>query len=415
MNKKRIFIAIISFLLLIVAYFYFTSSENEEILITAKVKKGDFLSEVIVSGEARSTSSKKINGPSNLRKFPLRDLKIQDLIPEGTVIKEGDYVGKLDPSGVNEKILDAELNLESAVSKFTQKKLDTTLTLKQERTAIQDLQFSIDRKKLELEQSIYEPKAKIQELEVDVTKATRDLKEKKEDYDIKKRQARAQMIEVGTEVSKYRTKLESLNDLLKSFTIFSESDGMVIYDRNWDGSKKEVGSNISAWNPTIATLPDLTKMESKTYANEVDVGKIKKGLSVKIGFDAFPDLFLKGEVMDVANVGENKRGSDIKIFQVLIKILETNENIRPGMTTSNNILTYEEKDVLTIPLEGIFVEDSISYVYKKSGFDISKKEIKLGESNNTSIIVKEGLSENDVIYLNKPEGYDNESIIRLNK
>ena len=415
MNKKRI--VIISVITLISIYFiyrYFSPSNDGEIYLTAKVKKTDFLSEVITSGEAQSTSLKKINGPSNLRKFRLNNIKIQDLVAEGTIVKKGDYVGRLDPSSVNEQILDARLNLETAESKYTQEQLDTTLSLKQERNAIKDLRFSMEETRLELKQSIYEPPATIKKLEINLEKAERGLREKLENYKIKKRQANAKMVEVGTQVSKIKKKLDDLLNLLKSFTIFSDGNGMITYDKNWDGSKKKVGSEISPWNPTIASLPDLTQMESRTYANEVDIRKIKKDLPVKVGFDAFPDIEMEGIVTSVANVGEKKRGSDIKVFQVMIKLNGTNENIKPGMTTSNKILTFEKKDVLSIPLEAIFSKESITYVYKKSGFSITKNEIEIGDSNNDSVIITKGLSEGDIVYLNKPEGYEASKIAMLN-
>lgn len=79
-------------------------------------------------------------------------------------------------------------------------------------------------------------------------------------------------------------------------------------------------------------------------------------------------------VTSVANVGENKRGSDIKLFQVLIKLNKSNSNIRPGMTTSNRILIQKEEDVLMIPLEAVYSKDSISYVYTDSGFPLIKSK-----------------------------------------
>ncbi len=413
MKKKLLYIGI-PVLLLILGYFFFSDDSESDVSITSTVVRGEFLDEVIISGEAQSTSLKNIDGPANLRKFRLNNIKIQDLIPEGTVVKAGDYVGRLDPASVNEKIIDARLNLESAESKYTQEQLDTTLTLKQERTAIKDILFNIEEDKLELKQSIYESPVTIKQLEIKIQRAERDLKEKKENYSIKKRKAIAKMVQVGTEVSKIKARLDGLIALQASFTIHSDASGMVTYAKNWNGSKKKVGSDISPWDLTIATLPDLTKMESKTYANEVDVRKIKKGQTVAVGFDAFPDISMQGEVTSVANVGENKRGSDIKLFQVLIKLKETNESIRPGMTTSNRILIQKQEDVLMIPLEAVFSKDSISYVYTDSGFSINKKQIELGDANDDVVIVTKGLEEKEVVYLSKPEGLEDKSITQLN-
>ena len=413
MNKKKITYIIGFVVIIIIAYSYFNSKNDEDVSITTKVLKGTFLNEVFISGEAQSTSSKEINGPSNARRFNIYQIKIQDLVAEGTIVKKGEYIGKLDASEVNGKINEAQLNLEKAQSRYTQQQLDTTLTLKQERNSIKDLLFNIEEDSLELERSIYEPPSTIRSLEIKLEKTTRDLKEKRADYSIKKRQANAKMIEVGTEVSKISKQIEELLQLQKEFTIYSDDDGMVTYVKEWNGTKKKVGSTISPWEPAIASLPDLTKMESKTYSNEVDIRKIKKDLTVKIGFDAFPDIELDGIVTDVANVGETKAGSDIKLFQVLIKLNETNKNIRPGMTTSNKILIDKQDDVLMIPLEGVFANDSISYTYVKSGLSIEKRQVELGSSNNEVVIIKKGLKEGDVIFLNKPEDSDDKSITLL--
>ena len=235
MNKKRVaIISVIALISIYLIYSYFSTSGNDKVYLTSKVIKGNFVSEVITSGEAQSTSLKKIKGPDNLRKFRLNNIKIQDLVPEGTIVKKGDYVGRLDPSTVNEQILDAQLNLENAESKYTQQQLDTTLSLKQERNSIKDLRFSMEETKLELKQSIYEPPATIKKLEINLEKAERGLKEKLENYKIKKRQANAKMVEVGTQVSKINKKLNDLLKLLKSFTIFSDGNGMITYDKNWE-------------------------------------------------------------------------------------------------------------------------------------------------------------------------------------
>ncbi len=415
MLKKKLIIIGAIVILVAISYSLFGTTNDENSPITTKVIKGKFINEVVISGEAQSTSSKKINGPSSARRFKVYQLKVQDIVAEGTVVKKGGYIGRFDASEVNGKINDAMLNLESAESKYTQQQLDTTLTLKQERNAIKDLSFKIEDDKLELKSSIYESPTTIKKLEINIEKNERDLKEKKEDYSIKRRKAIAKMVQVGTEVSKIKKKIEDLSKLQKEFTIYSEDAGMVTYIKDWNGNKIKAGSTISAWNPAMASLPDLTKMESKTYSNEVDIRKMKKGLPVTIGFDAFPEIELQGVITDVANIGENKMGSDVKLFQVLIKLNETNENIRPGMTTSNRILTHEIDSVLMAPLESVFTKDSISYAYVKSGYSIKKKQVKLGMSNNEVIIIEKGLKEGETIFLNKPKDLDDKNITLLSE
>jgi hypothetical protein len=120
MNKKKGTYIIGAVILLIFAYSYFNSNNDKDVSLTAKVVKGTFLNEVFISGEAQSTSSKKINGPSNARRFNIYQIKIQDLVPEGTIVKKGGYIGKLDASEVNGKINEAQLNLEKAQSRYTQ-------------------------------------------------------------------------------------------------------------------------------------------------------------------------------------------------------------------------------------------------------------------------------------------------------
>ena len=95
---------------------------------------------------------------------------------------------------------------------------------------------------------------------------------------------------------------------------------MVIYVREWNGKKKGVGSQWNAWDNTVATLPDLSQMESQTYINEVDVRKIAVGQKVAITLDADPTKKLAGTVTQIANVGEQRPNQDSKVFEVKVEV-----------------------------------------------------------------------------------------------
>lgn len=176
---------------------------------------------------------------------------------------------------------------------------------------------------------------------------------------------------------------------------------MVIYARSWDG-KVGPGSQISTWDPVVAELPDLSDMISKTYVNEVEISRVVKGQEVKIGVDAFPDKQYSGIVVQVANIGEQLRGYDAKVFEVIVQLSETDSILRPAMTTSNTILTHIYEDALFVPLEAV-QSDSISYLFIRSGGRWSRQEVLLGESNNNEVMILAGAEEGDEILLTKPE------------
>ena len=130
-----------------------------------------------------------------------------------------------------------------------------------------------------------------------------------------------------------------------------------------------------------------------------------------IGLDAFPDKKLTGKVIQVANVGQQRPNSDAKVFEVLVRVNESDDLLRPAMTTSNSILIEEKSDVVYVPLEAINVEsDSINYVYLKNG---KKQEVKLGLANSNDVIIEMGLEEGQDVFLSTPEWSQNTSISLL--
>jgi hypothetical protein len=149
-------------------------------------------------------------------------------------------------------------------------------------------------------------------------------------------------------------------------------------------------------------------MKSRTYVNEIDISKVKVGQDVQVGVDAFPDKEYTGKVTEVANIGEQLRNSNAKVFEVIIDVNEYDSILRPAMTTKNIIITDVIDSVLYIPIECIHSNDSLSYVYHWG----EKQQVVLGKSNENEIIIRAGLEKDDNIYLMPPEGADD---WRLNK
>lgn len=379
--------------------------------IMANVKRGPFKVEIETTGELEAKNSVLIQGPAALRDFRIWQITIQKMIDEGTVVKKGDWVATLDRSEFQNRFNEKQIELEKANSRYTQTQLDTTLQLRQSRDELINLKYGVDEKNIILEQSKFEPPASIKQAEINLDKAVRAYDQARENYKIKKNQNIEKMREVSAELRKVRNEFESMTKVLQSFNILAPEDGMVIYKKDWNGKPIKSGSQIQMWEPTVATLPDLTKMLSKTHVNEVDVRKVKTGQKVEIGMDAYPDKKLAGTVMRVANVGEQRPNSDAKVFEVSIEINGTDATLRPSMTTSNKIIVSVEDNVLFIPLESLHSHfDTITYVYKKEGINTIKQEVIVGATNANDAIVLGGLEEGDRIFLSIPEGQEDKEL-----
>ncbi len=396
---------------IILIFIFSGTSGSDEKNLVVPVKQGEFVVSINTTGELEAKNSVKIQGPAGVRRFRVWNMKIQSLVDEGTYVKKGDFVASLDPSELTGKMNEIQIELDEALSQYTQVQLDTTLEMRESREELINLDYALQEAKLKLDQSQYEPPAAIKQAEINYEKAKRKLEQANENYFIKQRQNSAKMQEQRSRVRKKENELDEIQGVISSLRILAPEDGMIIYHKSWDGVIKE-GSQINAWDPTVATLPDLSRMISKTYVNEVDIRRIAPGQKVEIGLDAFPEKKLTGTVANVANVGEQKPNSDAKVFLVNIDINEKDELLRPAMTTSNNIITRKISDAVYVPLESLnSYKDSITYVFKKVGVaNAVKQQVVTGETNENYAVILNGLEADDEVYLSKVANMEDEEI-----
>ena len=389
-------------MIIIAVLIYSTRSDESFTDITTVVESGGFDVVVSTTGELQALNSTEVRGPADLREVRVHNVKIMDLVPEGTFVQEGDYVGSLDRTEVQDRLNNQADELEEDDANLTQTKLDTTISLLDYRNGIKDRRYAVEENQIIMDQSQYEPPATIRQAEMNLDKAERSLEQALANYELKKAEANSRIRRAERRLQDEYEERDQLMSILEQFDIYAPHPGMVIYKKEWGGAKRKVGSSVTPWDPVIATLPDLTQMISKTYVNEIDISKIAEGQIVELGVDAFPEREYTGLVLDVANVGEQLPNSDAKVFEVVIQLNETDTTLRPAMTTVNQVLTNSYTDVLFIPLEAVHNTDSMSFVYTVK--QKRRQVIDLGEANANNIIVVEGLEEGEEIYLTIPEG-----------
>src|SRR6184192_2495086 len=388
-------------------------SSGPDSAIVARVKRGPFVVTVTTAGELRAKKFVQVTAPPQLQQAGVYQIKIASLVPEGTMVKQGEQVAELDRSALASKLADVTLALQKAEAQYEQAQLDSALNLSGARESIRTMELGLEEKKLAKEEAVYEAPTVKRQAEIDYEKAERALAQAKTDYETKTEQARAKMREVGADLARQKNTLKVVQEAMAGCTVKAPGPGMVIYSKEWNGKKRTAGSQVAPWDPTVATLPDLTELESLTYVNEIDVRKIAVGQPAVITLDADPTKRLTGKVTSVANVGEQRPNSDAKVFEVKVEVEQSDSTLRPGMTTGNAIETLKLDTALYVPLEALGSEGGVPFVYKQSGGRVEKDEVVTGAMNDDEVIIVSGLGVDDRVLLSPPANHERLTLVRL--
>lgn len=403
MKNKRKLILLIAIPVILLTFILIAKTNTEEFsIITTAVLRGKIDVQVFSSGQIESENKLNIPVPAKLNDRNLRiwSLKITELVEEGTYVDSGDFVATLDPQAVQEQIKNVQDELDKALTDYQDAKIDSNLNLSNQRDIITNALLDKEEREIIVKESVYESPSIIKKAEMDYDKAVRKYEQEKKAYLLKKQQEENKVNRQYISYRQLNERFEGLDELYRSLTITAPKAGIVTYNKNPWGVTK-VGSDVSG-NSSVATIPDMRNLISRTFINEIDISKVREGQHVLIGIDAFPEKEMEGEVLSIANIGQSMPNSDAKVFEVKIKVFGEDPDLKPAMTTSNVIFTNTYPDTLFIPADAVFQNDSLQYVYLKKS-NVTKQIIKLGDANENFVIVARGLNEGDQLCLNEPE------------
>ncbi len=403
-SKKIILVSSVLFVVLVAAIWFFRIKPS---LGVYKVKKENFEEIISCKGEIQSEKAVFINIPDVLgdRKLEIWDIQIKDLLPEGSIVKKGDYVALLDQGRIKQLKESNEQALKKLIFNYNDSKIDSAVDLVQMRNALDQFAFDVNSLKIEMEQSVYESPAFQRKAKMAYERGLRQFDAKFRAYIMTQKTLRIQVSREEKMVEELTDKDTKYQIAFDGARITAPQDGMLIYGRTYGrgGSRKlTIGSNVSMQNPIIATLPDLSVLVSETYVEEIFISKIKVGDSARVHIDALKNQEKIGVISNISNVGQEMTGFESKVFKVNIKISSDNKRIKPAMTTNNEIIISREENVLIIPRSAVFTEDSKQFVYLKGFGGVNTQYIECGNQNEKFVVIKSGLKEGDKILLNKP-------------
>lgn len=153
-----------------------------------------------------------------------------------------------------------------------------------------------------------------------------------------------------------QSSLKNQNERLEWTTIKAPMAGTVTLLAIEEGEIVTSGRSAFSQSPPLMTIADLSRMVVKTYINEVDMERLRLEQRAEIKVDAYQEKKYEGRVYEISPSGQEQ--DNIISFEVMIEVVGSPSELRPGMSADVDIITYEEKNVLLLPLDALIKQPS---------------------------------------------------------
>ncbi len=344
---------------------------------------------------------------------------------EGATIGEDDLVlseWQHELQKLDETILlrEQELTQSSRDLEFTRELVGRNFAAQQE---LVDDEIAYERARVALGQARrekaltmeYNYERKLQELQEEIETRQRDLE--KTD-----RQARAKMADFEAEVESARftlqreeERLAKILEQIEKSRIISPAEGIVVYARErsrWgSGDPIQEGTEVRE-RQDIVTIPQPGGMVAEAKLHETSLKKVTSGQKCLVRIDAQPGKVFEGRVSFVATLpdsGSYWSNPNQRVYRSEVVLEEGNEDMRPGMSCSIEILVDDLDDVTYVPRQCVFFDgrSTVAFVLKDDA--VERREVEVGLDNAQWVEVKSGLSEGEKVAMAPPADFKPEA------
>jgi hypothetical protein len=205
--------------------------------------------------------------------------------------------------------------------------------------------------------------------------------------------------------------LKDFKEQLEKCTLRAKKSGLVVYGGSRDemyyyGGEERIREGATVRErQAIITIPDMTRMSVNVKIHESYIKKIKKTQKAKITVDAFPDIILTGEVTKVGVLPDSANrwmNPDMKVYLTTITIDGTYDWVKPGMSAKVEILVNKLEDCIYVPVQSVSPDNGKQICYVSNGLGSERREVQIGQFNDSFIEVKTGLKEGERVLLRAP-------------
>lgn len=225
-----------------------------------------------------------------------------------------------------------------------------------------------------------------------------------QDYDSKKsscEQARLRLQLAEEKLQLIESGKTEIADLKVDNTIKSQVRGMVLSRLVEEGDPVVPLTSYQA-GTDLMTLAYMEDLIFKGTVDEIDVGKLREGMTCEIKIGALPKDTVRGTVLRISPKAHKEEGSTV--FDVEIELTDLGMSLlRAGYSANADIIITRKEDILVIPERLIEFKEDTAFVEKQdSPGIIDTIMLETGLSDGISIEIVSGLSEGDLLIERPP-------------
>lgn len=372
----------------------------------AKARQAEFVISVRTRGEIKSTRSVILSAPQ------VPDLRIVTLAESGRPVKKGAVIVEFDAAQQEQNMLDRTTSVRTVDSEIVQMKASQKIIDEADSMNLMTAGYNLQRADLEAS------KAEILS-EIEGAKNRIDVGISKGELDQVKTVVNAHDVAKNSDLERLRQKKDkTVRDVdrskgyLSRMVIRAPNEGIVNILPNirsqgsWGQTPPpyKEGDRASSGTP-IAEIPDLSEMRVELRLDEVDRGKLQLGQKLRIKVDAIPDKEFTATldwISPIAAVTWRGMGLTEKTFPARATLKNLDPRLRPGMSTSSEIIIESVPNSLLVPIKASFMHNGKPAVWVQRGQNFEIRKIEAGKRNDTDLVVLKGLKPGETVTLENP-------------
>ncbi|OGF97716.1 MAG: hypothetical protein A2Z06_02845, partial [Candidatus Glassbacteria bacterium RBG_16_58_8] len=150
--------------------------------------------------------------------------------------------------------------------------------------------------------------------------------------------------------------VESARTNLGKTSIYSPIAG-VVTSLNVEEGEVAVTGTMNNPGTVLLTVSDLSKMQAEVEVDETDIVNVELGQQAEVTIDAYPDTIFQGFASEIGNSpiisSLGSAGEEAVDFKVVINLNDLPPGLKPGLSTTADIVTKSLERALSIPIQAL--------------------------------------------------------------